>query len=178
MAELSTGEFAKLHQCTLKHVNAKMKSASITGCKSVFDKRLTLLTEEEQAKLEPYINANRKQTEPEPIADVVGEFVEEPIEPFQNTALSFHVQDRETEILALRQDAKSIATQTQGNFASFRQANLDKIRMLAQRDAGEALSVYQSEYQAVLNEDLGKVYGVDLAKPATSSTTLKKSVGQ
>ena len=138
-----------------------------------------MLSEQEQAELEPYINANRKQTEPEPIADVVGELVDdEPIEPFQNTALSFHVQDRETEILALRQDAKSIATQTYGNFASFRQANLDKIRMLAQRDASEALSVYQSEYQAVLNEDLGEVYGSDLAKPATLSATAKKSVGQ
>ena len=179
MAELSTGEFAKLHQCTLKHVNAKMKIASITGCKSVLDKRLTMLSEQEQAELEPYINANRKQTEPEPIADVVGELVEEgPIEPFQNTALTFHVQDRESEILALRQDAKTIATQTQGNFVSFRQANLDKVRMLARRDAGEALSVYQSEFQAVLNEDLGEVYGVDSAELATPSTTVKKQVGQ
>ena len=118
MAELSTGEFAKLHQCTLKHVNAKMKSASITGCKSVFDKRLTLLTEEEQAQLEPYINANRKQTEPEPIADVVGELIDdEPIEPSKNTALTFHVADQDAEILAIRQDTSAIATQTKSNFS-------------------------------------------------------------
>ena len=182
MAELSTGEFAKLHQCTLKHVNAKMKKLEIAGRKSDVDKRLTILTDEEQADLEPYINANRKSTEPEPepepIADVVGEFVEEPIEPFQNTALSFHVQDRETEILALRQDAKTIATQTSNNFAAFRNAQLDRIKAQARRDASEVISVYQSEFQAVLTEDLGEVYGTDLAKPATPSATLKKLVGQ
>ena len=180
MSELSTGEFAKLHRCTLKHVNAKMKKLEIAGRKSDVDKRLTILTDEEQADLEPYINANRKSTEPEPepIANVVGEFVEEPIEPFQNTALSFHVQDRETEILALRQDAKTIATQTSNNFAAFRNAQLDRIKAQARRDASEVISVYQSEFQAVLTEDLGEVYGTDLAKPTTSSATVKKSVGQ
>jgi hypothetical protein len=178
MSELSTGEFAKLHGCTLKHVNAKMKKLEITGRKSDLDKRLTLLTDEEQAALLPYILANRKQIEPEPIADVVGEFVEEPTEPFQNTALTFHVQNRDSEISALRQDAKTIAIQTRGNFAAFRQAQLDKIRRQARRDAGEALTVYQSEYQAVINEDLGEFYGVDSAQPATTSTTVKKSVGQ
>lgn len=179
MAELSTGEFAKLHQCTLKHVNSKMKLASITGCKSVFDKRLTLLTDEEQAQLEPYVNANRKPTKPEPIADVVGELIDdEPIEPFQNTALSFHVQDRESEILALRQDAKSIATQTSNNFLGFRNAQLNRIKAQARRDASEVVNAYQTEFQAVLTEDLGEIYGVDTAKPATPSTTLKKSVGQ
>ena len=179
MSELSTGDFAKLHGCTLKHVNAKMKLAGITGCKSVFDKRLTLLTDEEQAELEPYVNANRRQTKPEPIADVVGELVDdEPIEPFQNTALTFHVQDRETEILALRQDAKTIATQTSNNFTAFRNAQLERIKAQARRDASEVISVYQSEFQAVLTEDLGEVYGSDLAKPTTSSATVKKSVGQ
>lgn len=179
MSELSTGEFAKLHQCTLKHVNAKMKKLEITGRKSDLDKRLTILTDDEQAELEPYINANRKPIEPEPIADVVGELIDdEPIEPFQNTALSFHVQDRESEILALRQDAKTIATQTSNNFLGFRNAQLNRIKAQARRDASEVVNAYQTEFQAVLTEDLGEIYGTDTAKPATPSTTLKKSVGQ
>jgi hypothetical protein len=178
MAELSTTEFAELHGCSPKHVNAKMKIKKIKGTKSLLDRRVTLLTDEEQAELEPLINANRKRTKPEPIADVVGEFVEDEAKPFENTALSFHIEDRESEILALRQDAKTIATQTRGNFALFRQANLDRVRALARRDAGEALTVYQSEYQAVLTEDLGEVYGVDSAQAVTTSTTVKKSVGQ
>ena len=182
MPELSTGEFAKLHGCTLKHVNAKMKKLGITGRKSDLDKRLTILTDDEQAELEPFINANRKPIEPEPIAHIDGELMDgepiEPIEPFKNTALSFHVQDRESEILALRQDAKSIALQTSGNFLAFREAQLNKIRAQARRDAGEVASVYQSEFQAVLNEDLGEFYGVDSVEPATPSTTVKKQVGQ
>ena len=179
MAELSTGEFAKLHQCTLKHVNAKMKKLEIPGRKSDLDKRLTILTDDEQAQLEPYINANRKQTEPEPIADVVGELIDdEPIEPSKNTALTFHVADQDAEILAIRQDTSAIATQTKSNFSAFQAAQIEKIRARARRDAGEVVNAYQAEYQAVLNEDLTMVYGIDAVKPTTPSATLKKLVGQ
>jgi hypothetical protein len=181
MAELSTGQFAAQCGCTLKHVNQKMVKIGITGVKSDFDKRLTMLNDEEQAELLPHINANRKRIEPEPIepiAEVTGEIVEEPTEPFQNTALSFHVQDRESEISAFRQDAKSIALQNQSNFSAFRTAQLERVRAQARRDAGELVSVYQSEFQAVLNEDLGAVYGVDTTQNVTPSTTVKKQVGQ
>jgi hypothetical protein len=178
MAELSTGEFAKLHKCTLKHVNAKMKKLEITGRKSDLDKRLTILTDDEQAALEPYINANRKVIESKPIAEIDGEFVEEPTEAFQNTALSFHVQDRESEISALRQDGKTIAAQTSNNFLAYRTAQLERVRAQARRDAGEVVMVYQSEFQAVLTEDLGEVFGTDSAQAVTTSTTVKKSVGQ
>ena len=181
MPELSTGEFAKLHGCTLKHVNAKMKLASITGCKSVLDKRLTMLNEEEQAILEPYVNANRKSTKPEPVEEIAGEFVDddEAIEEVStNTALSFYVADQDANVLAIRQDTMAIANQNRDNFSAFQYANLERIKAKARRDAGELVNAYQSELQTVLNEDLTAVYGVDTAKPATKSKTVKKSVGK
>ena len=180
MPELSTGEFAKLHGCTLKHVNAKMKLASITGCKSILDKRLTMLTDEEQAELEPYVNANRKQTKPEPVQEVLGELIEdeEPIEASTNTALSFYVADQDAEILAIRQDTMTIASQTNSNFSAFQAAQLEQIKAKARRDAGQLVNAYQSEFQTVLNEDLTAVYGVDTAEPAKKSRTGKKSVGK
>ena len=181
MPELSTGEFAKLHGCTLKHVNAKMKLAGITGCKSILDKRLTMLSEQEQAELEPYVNANRKQTKPEPVQEILGELVEdeeEPIEESTNTALSFYVADQDAEILAIRKDTMTIANQTSNNFSAFQAAQLERIRAKARRDAGQLVNAYQSEFQTVLNEDLTGVYGVDTAEPAKKSKTGKKSVGR
>lgn len=179
MSELSTGQFAKLHQVTLKHVNSKMKRLGIAGRKDNLDKRLTILTDDEQALLLPHVVANRKQPKPEPIAEVIGEFIEvETIAPFTNTVLDFHVADNSSEISAIREDSKNLALQTASNFAGLRSATIKRVRAQARQDAAIAMQVYQSEFQSVLNEDSATVYGTSTTTTATTSTTVKKSVGQ